>query len=173
LVTVKTPISWMLAVLVAGCAARSGTPPLESPAAAPPMRAPLVSLQRDRCIGWCPAYRVDVDVDGAVRYEGHGNVCRDAASDQLSPWKLAALREAITRSNFAYTREHCCDCPVSDTPTTTITVSDPPPAKTIVDAAYPCPGAPLSVSKLADEIDEIVDIERWIGTPEERRIRCF
>jgi hypothetical protein len=176
LVTVKmpkTPISWTLAALVAGCAAKTGTPALESSVAAAPVRPPLVSLQRDRCIGWCPAYRVDIDVDGAVRYEGRGNVCRDEASDRLTPWKLEALREAITRSNFANLREHCCDCPVNDNATTTITVSDPPPAKTVVDAAYPCPGAPLSISKLADEIDEIVDIERWIGTDEERRTRCF
>jgi hypothetical protein len=44
-----------------------------------------------------------------------------------------------------------------------------PPAKTIVDAGDPCPGAPLTISELADDIDQIVDIERWIGTADARK----
>jgi len=164
----KLPRTVTLVVLLAGCSARGGAPAVKSPPTAPG-RPLLVSLQRDSCFGWCPAYRVDIDVDGTVRYEGRGAVCKDEASDRLPSAKLQALRAAIARSNFASTPEHCCDCPVSDVSAATITVADPPPAKTIVDAGDSCPGAPLSISKLADDIDAIVDIERWIGTDDERQ----
>ena len=163
----KIPIALLVGVLLVGCSTRTPAPTARSPPAQP-APARLVSLERERCFGWCPAYRLDIYVNGTVLYEGHAHVCKDEASDRLTSAKLAALRAAITRSNFATTPEHCCDCPVSDSPTTTITVSDPPPAKTIVDAGSPCPDAPLTISKLADDIDAIVDIERWIGTNEER-----
>ena len=161
----KVPVALLCGVVLVGCATRTPTLAARS---LPAPAAPLVSLERERCFGWCPAYRIDIDVDGRVRYEGRGHVCKDEASDRLTAAKLAALRAAIARSSFATTPEHCCDCPVSDSPTITITVSDPPPAKTIVDAGDSCPGAPLTISKLADDIDAIVDIERWIGTDEER-----
>src|SRR5262245_61810660 len=97
----KTPMPMPLSFVAAivGCAAGSGAPPARSPPA-PPAHALLVSLQRDSCFGWCPAYRLDIDVDGTVRYEGRSHVCKDEASEQLPPAKVAALRAAITRSNF-------------------------------------------------------------------------
>ena len=147
----KTPVALLCGLLLAGCATPARTPVPQSPRRAAPAAPPLVSLQRDKCFGWS-AYRLDIYIDGTVRYEGRGHVCKDEASDRLTSAKTAALRAAITRSNFATTPEHCCDCPVSDSPTTTITVSDPPPAKTIVDAGSPCPDAPLTISKLADDI---------------------
>lgn len=50
----------------------------------------------------------------------------------------------------------------------TLTVADPPPLKTVVDT-YGCEGRSTPVRALADTIDRIVNIERWIGTRDERK----
>lgn len=125
-----------------------------------------MTLQRDPCFGFCPAYRLDIDTDGRVRYEGRANVCKDEAVEQLPPAKVAELRAAIARSRFASIPEHCCDEPCSDTSLLTVAVAEPPPARTLVDSD--CYNRPTPIQDLADAIDKIVDITHWIGTEEER-----
>jgi len=156
----------LLAALLAGCVTGSGAPAPRATTTAPAQRL-LVALERERCFGACPAYRLEIDTDGAVRYEGRWNVCKDGASGRLSREKLAELRATIARSGFATTPVHCCDCPTADTGGLTLTVAEPAPPKTIVDAEL-CEGAPTTVRDLAQAIDAIVDIERWIGTDEDR-----
>jgi len=151
--------------LLTGCPAR-GTPRPAHPTAGARPSGTLVSLQRDRCFGTCPAYRLDIDTDGTVRYEGRANVCKDEATERLPPAKLADLRTAIGRSRFASIPEHCCDEPCSDTSLLTVTVADPPPARTLLDSD--CYSRPTPIQDLANAIEKIVDIEHWIGTDEER-----
>jgi uncharacterized protein DUF6438 len=161
------PIIVMLAALLAGCASRGGAPVAKSPAGVTPPPALLVSLQRDRCFGSCPAYRLEIDTDGAVRFDARAYLCTEGPEAfRLPPETVAALRAAIARSGFATTPEHCCDCPIADTSDLTLTVADRAPPKTIVDSD--CAEAPTTVRDLAQAIEAIVGIERWIGTKEER-----
>jgi hypothetical protein len=167
----KTPAAFLLLGLVAGCTARAPGP-VAKPARTADVRGGLVSLERDTCYGSCPAYRLEIDTDGTVRYVGRSDVCKDEAVDRLPAAKLAELRTAIARSGFAHAREDCCDCPVSDSPTIRLTVADPPPAKTIIDSGGDCPGAPTTVRDLAEAIDTIVGVERWIGVRGEDGRHC-
>ena len=129
----------------------------------------LVRLDRAICLGTCPAYTIVVDHSGAIRFHGQSNVCEPGEiAERLSSEQVSNLRTAIAESGFASTPEHCCDCNVTDTPTITLTVADPPPARTIVDT-YGCEEASTPVQRLAERIDAIVRIERWIGTEEERK----
>ena len=163
-----------IAITLLGCALLACRPPVgAAPAVPAPPRAGgqtlFVGLDRDICFGTCPAYKIEIDRDGAVRYTGRADVCEPGPiSGRLSDDQMNKLRTAISTSGFAAIPEHCCDCPVSDTPTITLTVGDPPPLKTVVDS-YGCEGGTTPVEALADTIDRIVGIERWIGTKEERK----
>jgi hypothetical protein len=153
-----------LAAVLAGCVAASGAP-ARTPAPAPARL--VVSLERERCFGACPAYKVEIDTDGAVRYEGRWHVCKDLAGDRLTADELTQLRAAIRRSGFATTPVHCCDCPVADSSLLTLTVADSGIPKTIVDAEF-CEGAPTTIRELARTIDALVVVERWTCPEGER-----
>jgi hypothetical protein len=130
----------------------------------------LVRLERTPCFGTCPAYVVEVDLDGTVRYEGRRHVVTlGAAVGKVGPEGLQSLREAFRLARFRELPRHCCDCfDVTDQPGATTTLVDGRWPKTIVDYRG-CRKAPDSLRSLEDEIDRIVGVERWIGTLDERR----
>jgi len=155
-------------VVAAGCA--SGTAHVSPPTPAVDPNAPLLSFERSACEGDCPAYKIDVEHDGTVRYDGRSCVqTRGRVLAQLSSEKVDALRAAIARADFARLAERCCVCPFDDAPTITITVADPAP-KTIENACG-SQGRAGIVRELADSIDAIVDAKQWIGTDSDQR-RC-
>lgn len=160
-------IAVMLIGLLAGCARRGGSAGQIPTAELLPKF--LVSIERSSCFGSCPAYRLEIETDGAVRFDARSHICVEGPeSARLPAEKVAALRAAITDSNFATTPEGCCDLPCSDTSVLTLTVADPVlrKRKTIVDSD--CPGSPTTVRDLTRTLEAIVGIERWIGTPEQR-----
>ena len=123
----------------------------------------LLRLERTPCFGSCPAYSVDVDTDGAVRFEGELHVATDMASGHLDPLAIAALRAAIERSQFWTTPEKCCDCPDwTDAPGARLTIGDGHPPKTIYDY-HGCEATPKAIRELEDSIDDIIGIEKWTG----------
>ena len=157
----------LLEAVLAGCATHAA-PTRDTPTAALPAKV-LVRIERSSCFGSCPAYRLEIGADGAVRFDARGHICVEGpGSERLPAEKLAALRAAIARSPFATTPEHCCDLPCSDTSVLTLTVmlEDPPMRKTIADSD--CPESQTTVRDLASAIEAIVGIERWIGTPAQR-----
>jgi len=128
----------------------------------------LLRLERTGCFGWCPAYVIEVDTDGTVRYIGNNDVITlDSASATLAPAELAELRDALDRADFANRSVRCCDCQgITDMPSATITVADGRPPKTIHDY-HGCSRTPRAIRELEESIDRIIGTERWIGTVEE------
>jgi hypothetical protein len=163
-------MTWLAVALaaLAGCAAGAAAPSprMQAPApAAPPASAEpgalLLSLERTPCEGTCPAYRIDVGVDGTVRYDGHFCVhTLGRAAGYVSPEKIEALRAAITRANFSNLARRCCVCDWDDDPTINITVADPPPARSVENACG-FTGPAATVRDLADAIDTIVNTAQW------------
>jgi hypothetical protein len=133
----------------------------------------LLRLERTLCFGSCPDYVVEVDSDGALRYQGNLYVLTAGkSSGHLAPTTIAELRDAIDNAHFADTPVKCCDCLDStDAPSAMITVADGRPPKTI-DDYHGCEATPKSIRELEDAIDRIIGIEKWIGKREERQ-NCF
>jgi hypothetical protein len=63
---------------------------------------PLARLERTLCLGWCPVYAVEIDIDGQVAYKGRDFVMtQGTANGELSDDGLQSLRGAVLRSRQA------------------------------------------------------------------------
>jgi hypothetical protein len=156
---------WVLVLMVACKTAGGGR---EAASTLEP-KSLLLRLDRGGCLGSCPAYIVEVDTDGTVRYEGEFHVAMEGtASGRLELTTIATLRAAIDQSEFWNTPGNCCDCRgVTDAPYVSITLADGRPVKTIRDY-HGCEATPKRIRDLEDSIDRIIGTERWTGTREER-----
>ncbi len=146
-----------------------GASPGLSASAGAPKQEVLLRMVRTGCLGWCPEYTVEVDADGAVRYEGIGYVLTGgSATGRLTAASMATLRQAIDQAKFWSLPIKCCDCyDVTDSPSVKMTVTDARSAKTI-DDYHGCNATPKAMRDLEDSVDRIVDIEQWIGTDAQR-----
>jgi hypothetical protein len=146
-------------------------------AAGPPTVTPtLIRLARagtGACPGFCPMYSVEVDIDGGVTYAGVLNVKTiGPATGSLSPEALQQLRTLMAKARQAkFSTDRCaCGC-VKDAPTVNLTTWDKSVPKT-VSYDEGCERVPRAVRVLEDGVVELVGIERWIGTIQQRRL-CF
>ncbi len=128
----------------------------------------LVSLERTSCYGWCPVYRVAVYADGVLEFEGRHFVLRPGLHEaRVSAAQLTALRQAAARARFAELEERYVRRDYPDMPSI-ITVAQVDGAYKEVRHYFGDTSAPGELIRLEEEIDRIVGIERWIGTPAER-----
>jgi hypothetical protein len=134
---------------------------------------PFLRLRRSGCLGSCPVYSIEVYTDGTVRYEGDAYVLMGGtASKRLTPEGMAELRRAVARAGFLALQRDCCNCfDSTDAPTVSLMLIDGAQAKKI-DDYHGCDATPKTVRDLEDEIDRIANVERWIGTAEQRQT-CF
>lgn len=149
--------------------APSAAPVPAAPTAAPPAAdKELATLARDACYGFCPVYRVTVYANGVVNYEGENFVkVRGKASGQLDEAALTRLKQAFETAKFGSLKNSYETMGRTDAPTAVISLGDGAQKKT-VRHYHGDMTAPAALSTLEDEIDSVVRIEQWIGTPEER-----
>jgi|SRR5882672_3222474 len=140
----------------------------------PRAKPPLVRLARaGACPRWCPTYSVDVDVDGGVTYTGGSNVMTvGPAAGHLTPDELRQLRAVMGKASQAKmpTQQCACGC-VTNTPVVYLTTWDKIIPRTVMYDEG-CEQAPHAIRVLEDAVDDLVGIERWIGTLQQRRL-CF
>jgi hypothetical protein len=171
----------LAALIVAGCTAaatgQSPNRPSNENAASSGMshaasrRDLLLRLERTSCFGTCPAYVVEVDAQGSLRYEGKANVCTPGdVFGRVSPEIATQLHQAISESRFGDASEKCCECLVTDTPSAVMTIVDAGRSKTIV-VTDGCAG-PAEIRGLADKFDSLLRTEQWIGTRADRK-KCI
>jgi hypothetical protein len=135
---------------------------------------PLIRLARaGACLGACPTYSVEVDIDGRVTYVGVANVMTvGGATGQLSSEALVQLRGAIGKASHAKVPTERCACGcVTDAPDVTLTTWEKDVPKTVTYDEG-CERAPRAVRTLEAAVDEAVSVEHWIGTIQQRRL-CF
>jgi Domain of unknown function (DUF6438) len=170
-----------LVVLIAACdAGVKPTPasPPPSPAAPIAPRPPpaahehvlLASIDRGMCYGTCPAYTFTVYRDGKVEYVGKNFVkTKGKADGTLTDAQLAALDKLFIDGKYADYKSSYEAYDVTDNPSAK-TAYQPVGAKTPKTVAhyYGDMHAPQSLTELEAKFDEIVQIDRWIGTDKER-----
>jgi hypothetical protein len=139
-----------------------------APPDAPPAHTELALLHRDMCLGTCPVYTVTVFENGDVEYDGRDFVKQQGRHDgHLTPDEVRELRAAFAKAGWsgfatAYTNEDATDHPSAQ-----IAFTDHGKRK-LVDHYHGDFHAPKELSSLEAEVDRIVHIEQFIGTPEER-----
>jgi hypothetical protein len=132
-----------------------------------------IVLERTRCLGECPAYRLTIDARGAVRY-----VSRDPkyASRSGTAHGDRALVERVMREMLRIDffglpaismGDQYCSPVASDAPTVTVGLFGAPDRRVISyyrGCAASSSGRPFIVrlNSLADSIDVIANTKRWI-----------
>ncbi len=129
----------------------------------------VASLERTACFGWCPVYKITIFADGTMKYVGT-NFVKQAGerTAKLKPAQLAALRAAFADAHYFDLQDDYTRRDVTDNPSTFTSSSDGTRSKT-VRHYYGDRSAPAALTKLEDEIDSIVQIDRFIGTRAERQ----
>jgi hypothetical protein len=128
----------------------------------------VASLERTACFGSCPIYKVTVYGDGAIDWEGEqfvkvvGHATGRATPDQLSRLRAAFVHAGFTSFKSAYDHET-----ITDQPGAEVSFRDGSRTRTVVHHDGDR-SAPPSLSLLEDQIDDILETTRWIGTDKER-----
>jgi hypothetical protein len=135
-------------------------------------------FERGGCFGWCPVYKVDVGADGEISYEGEASVVTiGKASGRASSAAMAQLKSAIFELKaMADLDPKGCSFWHTDDFGVTISVRSGKAVKTFSDY-HGCERMKDArqdqllrrLREIEDSLDRILNIERWIGTPEQRR----
>jgi hypothetical protein len=118
----------------------------------------LITLQRTACFGTCPAYKVSIESDGRVTYDGSQFVRVTGRQETRIPVSaVVGLVETVNRIGF-FKLEDTYAAPITDLPTTTVTVTSGGRTKRVVDYV----GAPKELRELERQIDDVAGTRRWI-----------
>jgi hypothetical protein len=132
------------------------------------MAADSIVLERTRCFGTCPAYRLSVTRSGSIHFESRnpGEENRRAA-DTIPAFEFAGILTRARLLDFLALPDRITNdkrlCPhdVSDNPTAIVTLFMPGGPKRVEDY-YGCDWAPAGLRDLEHYIDEIAKAGRWI-----------
>lgn len=156
--------------LVAACHAAPA--PASAPSAA---RADSLVLERTRCFGFCPAYRLTLRADGAVTFVSL--VPRDSNltfADSIAPDKLSWLVQQAERIGLGTLPpviaedSMLCTVRATDHPTVTVALYRPGATIRVVDYRGCYAGPDLSVAtplarlrRFTGQIDSVARTARW------------
>jgi hypothetical protein len=131
----------------------------------------VVTLERTACFGACPEYKVEVDAQGAVKYEGRNDVAvKGLQTSKVSNSDLDFLRAAIKRMQFSDLRSTYekasdgCKEVWTDLPSIIVTIKAGTSEKK-VSYNTGCRGLLVlaRIAWLADTIDEVTGSSQWVG----------
>ena len=149
----------LLILALAGCqrasAPRPGTTGVDS-----------LVLERTRCFGSCPAYRLSIASTGAVRFRSRnpGDTAR-TASDSVDPAAFRLLMDEAARIGFRalpdeIAESRLCGRMASDASSVIVTLFGAEGNKR-VDDYRGCHGGPRPLRDFQDRIDSVAGSRRW------------
>jgi len=128
----------------------------------------LASIERTACFGWCPIYKLTVYRDGVVEYDGDSYVkTKGKATGQLTVEQLTAIDELFQKNGYMGFADTYTDASVTDMPSVHTSYSAGGKTKSIQHYLGD-QHAPEQLSTVEEGLDHIVQVERWIGTEDER-----
>jgi hypothetical protein len=128
-----------------------------------------ITLERTRCFGECPIYKVTLTGDGAVTWHGEDYVkTKGDAVAHIAPEKVRVLFEVFRKAEFFWLFDRYINTAISDYPYYITTISFDGHTKTVTDYDGQEMNMPAVVGDVEDAIDETANTARWIGTPEDR-----
>jgi hypothetical protein len=159
-----------LIALACGVGCTRGTSPSNGDYPPSGRPEPLATLERTRCFGTCPVYKVTIFRDGTVEYVGRQYVkVRGRATGHLSAEQLVQLRTLFQQSGYLQLGDSYERVDVTDQPSAYTSYSPAPGRTKTVRHYLGDRSAPRALTDVEEGIDRIVNIEQWIGTPEERQ----
>ena len=165
-----------LALLATGACTRTPRP---TPAVAlQAARLDSVVLERTRCFGTCPAYRLHIGRGGAVHFRSTSGTEPAVADDTIAAWALDSLHAHAVRARLweLPTRiegSELCAAHATDHPTVMVTLYGRVPKHvSYYTGCYLAPGAPapslVALRQFADHVDALAQSHRWVRTPPRR-----
>ncbi len=128
----------------------------------------LASIERTSCYGWCPVYRLTVFIDGTIEYMGIDFVLhKGLRMAQATPEQVLQLRQAFSESNYGAFADHYTELHYTDFPTVVVTYRSGDKLKQVVHY-YGDSSAPQALVELEDRIEQILEVDQFIGTRAER-----
>lgn len=125
-------------------------------------------LQRTICFGWCPAYTVSIYRDGVIEYNGTDYVkTKGKATGVLSQDKVDAIDKLFATAHYFDFKDSYTHYEVTDNPSAITSWHRGGKVKTI-EHYYGDKHAPQALTRLEEDLDKLIGIERWIGTHDER-----
>jgi len=122
----------------------------------------VISLERTRCYGTCPEYRVDIYGDGTVLYTGKAYVALIGQHrGRISQPDLLHLVEAFRSADYFSLRDRY-EALVTDNPTYSTSIAFDGISKKVVDYVGEHAGMPRSVSELEETIDRMAGADKWL-----------
>jgi hypothetical protein len=121
-------------------------------APAPRTQDPVrITMARTACFGVCPVYTVTMRGDGSVSYEGTAHVrVTGKHAWTIEPIAVLALARDIEKAGFFEMKDEYT-APVTDLPTTTVTLAMGARSKTIKDYY----SAPAALKEIEAQIDKV------------------
>ncbi|MGO8968224.1 MAG: DUF6438 domain-containing protein [Myxococcaceae bacterium] len=150
-----------LACVLEGCRTTAGEGSIDSTAE----REPIIILSADICaMGVCPKYEVQIFEDGEVTYFGMANVAiLGTRTGRISPAAVQNLVTMFEKANFCALKDHYPASIVFDAPSTDFSFRCGENKK-VIEVANIEDAAPAELSHLEKKIDELVGLERWVGS---------
>jgi Domain of unknown function (DUF6438) len=159
-----TRTAWLaLAFVLAPLAARAEIATTCAPGAAVDWSHPTMTLHRNRCMGTCPAYTVEIDADGTVAFDGGYRVKLGRSVSHIPVREVRALAAQFRRIGYLE---------LDDEYRRPRGIMDGPPAVTTSIAFQTCGKevfddhfshtAPKALHELEDEIDRVARTSQWM-----------
>jgi hypothetical protein len=143
-----------LAIAMTGCGSKDATPP----------RAVTIALERTPCFGPCPVYRVEVDGNGKVVYDGRGFVQERGRWERTVPSAdVQALAREIEAAGFFSLRDNY---PAEATDHASVITSVTIDGKSKrIEHDLSSHTAPAALATLYERIDRVTGTREWVGDP--------
>jgi hypothetical protein len=150
-------------------AALAACDPVPAPAPAATV-ADSITLERTRCYGTCPAYRLSIARDGAVRFQSLNPGDSTVATDRIAAAAFDSLVREADRIAFRslpdliQSDEDLCGPEATDSPGATVTIQGPAGTKSVNDY-HCCHGKSERLAELRrfeDRIDSVAGSSRWV-----------
>jgi hypothetical protein len=138
-----------------------------APAEVPQSDISKVTMERTTCYGTCPAYRVTVNADGTVHYEGTDYVRQKGRqTGRISPEAFQKIVKKLEEIHFFQLNDQYnsqeingSSTFVTDQPTTITSVTSGGRTKKIENYF----GGPKGLYELEQLIDELAQSYKWVG----------
>jgi len=124
---------------------------------------PVITLERTACRGTCPIYKLTIEGNGVVIYEGQDFVqVKGRQTASLSPEQIQELVSVFEQARFSTLPDYI-DQDSTDSPSVITSITLNGKTKT-VNHYYGDNSAPQELFDLESKIDEITNSKQWTGS---------
>lgn len=150
-------LSSLVSVTATGCAGSQTSTPTNSE-----LNEVVITLERTACKGTCPVYKVTINGNGTVVYEGRDFVkTTGRVESTISDEKIKQLVSEFNKIDYFSLNDSYVERVITDAPSAITSITLGGKTKTIKHYHGDL-NAPKELTELEDRIDETVNSAQWI-----------